>query len=748
MGRDGHADMLEHVRTNASVAIPIEVFERRYLTPQIPKADWYKRLGAFWLGFGATQTPSFNAQGFFTSGNPDIDISQFYSSYAFGLVFTAVLVAIYALCAFRLNVVFVGIFSTLTFALICLAASYWCIGHGNPSAGNKLQKAGGALTFAVCVMAWYYLLSLLLESVDFPLRIPVGDLSRRFEGATARNINKMARTPYKLFHRDFTYSRPSVRRPFSNNIREAYKRSSIIRNASIFHSFPGTSYILFTALVGAGVAATFGILPKSINHNQPTYGLTEDFDKALIDLREKLGDDAISTDEDDLYHHGYSEWSSTNAQRLPMAVAYPRSTAEVSEIAKTCHQYRIPMIPYSGGSSLEANSSAPYGGVTIDFMFMDRIIKLHEEDMDVVVQPSIQWMQLNKDIKNTGLFFPVDPGPSAKIGGMVGTNCSGTNAVRYGTMKDWVINLTVVLADGRIIKTRRRPRKTSAGYNLTGLFTGSEGTLGLVTEITLKLCPIPEQTRVGVVTFSDMRKAATAAMQIIRKGISVQCMEILDEVQMEVINRAGGTSRVWKEAPTLFFKFSGTLGQVADSIALTRALIQADADTFEFANNEEEARTLWSARKEALWSMITLGGESSYVWTTDVAVPISKLPEIIELSKKELDDLGVFAGIVGHIGDGNFHEIIMHDKQDQEERNRVEKCVHNMVERALEMEGSCTGEHGIGLGKKESLLQELGPETIAVMRQIKPMYTTLELEYQDQDRAVNSDERDPVAKTN
>jgi D-lactate dehydrogenase (cytochrome) len=261
---------------------------------------------------------------------------------------------------------------------------------------------------------------------------------------------------------------------------------------------------------------------------------------------------------------------------------------------------------------------------------MDQILGLHEDDMDVVVQPSIQWMQLNENLKHTGLFFPVDPGPSAKIGGMVGTNCSGTNAVRYGTMKDWVINLTVVLADGRVIKTRRRPRKTSAGYNLTGLFVGSEGTLGIVTEITLKLAVIPEQTRVGVVTFPSIRDAASTAMQVIRKGILVQSMEIMDDVQMDVINRAGGTGRVWKKSPTLFFKFSGTTAGVDDSIKHVRAIAkQNKAQSFEFAKDEQEAHDLWSARKQSLWSMLALRKEGSEVWSTDVAVPISRLPDII-----------------------------------------------------------------------------------------------------------------------
>ncbi|KAF7157724.1 hypothetical protein CNMCM6106_003577 [Aspergillus hiratsukae] len=480
---------------------------------------------------------------------------------------------------------------------------------------------------------------------------------------------------------------------------------------------------LFACVLAASIGYAYAAsssASQSESSKKPRYGTAKDFEKAIAELRTTLGDDAISTDEDELQQHGYSEWSSVNADRLPVAIAYPTCTEDVVKIAKVCHKYRMPMVPYSGGSSLEANFSAPLGGLTIDFAMMNKILEIHEDDMDIVVQPSIQWMDLNEKIKDTGLFFPVDPGPSAMIGGMIGTNCSGTNAVRYGTMKDWVINLTVVLADGRVMKTRRRPRKTSAGYNLTGMFVGSEGTLGIVTEATLKLAPIPEQTRVGVVAFPTIRDAASTAMQLIRKGIPVQCMEILDDVQMDVINRAGGTGRTWKTLPTLFFKFSGTKAGVADSISLTKELAKSNnAASFEFARDDREAHDLWSARKQSLWSMMALRKEGSEVWSTDVAVPISRLPDIIEISKKEIDDLGLFASILGHIGDGNFHSSIMYDRKDAEQMERVEKVVHDMVDRALEMEGSCTGEHGVGLGKKPYLKKELGPATLDVMRSIK-----------------------------
>ncbi|KAJ5668264.1 FAD-binding type 2 [Penicillium maclennaniae] len=503
-----------------------------------------------------------------------------------------------------------------------------------------------------------------------------------------------------------------------NNSQSQNSSSSFNSDSALFWT-PAKSLLVSAVAAGLGYGyATYNQTPQAPKKVQ--YGSMKDFEKAIAELRAKLGDDTISTDEDELQHHGYSEWSSLNAERLPVAVAYPTSTEQVSEIAKVCHKYRMPMIPYSGGSSLEANFSAPYGGMTIDFAFMNRVLEIHEDDMDVVVQPSIGWMDLNEKIKSTGLFFPVDPGPTAMIGGMVGTNCSGTNAVRYGTMKDWVINLTVVLADGRVIKTRRRPRKTSAGYNLTGMFVGSEGTLGIVTEATLKLTNIPEDTRVGVVAFPNIRDAASTAMQLIKKGIPVQCMEIMDEVQMDVINRAGGTKRTWAVSPHLFFKFSGTRAGVADSVNLTTKLAKSNnADAFEFAKSEQEAHDLWSARKQSLWSMMSLRKEGSEVWSTDVAVPISRLPDIIEKSKEELESLGMFASILGHIGDGNFHASIMYDRKDPEERERVEKVVYDMVDRALEMDGSCTGEHGVGLGKKGSLKKELGPETIDVMRSIK-----------------------------
>ncbi|KAL4864280.1 hypothetical protein BDV12DRAFT_189020 [Aspergillus spectabilis] len=462
-----------------------------------------------------------------------------------------------------------------------------------------------------------------------------------------------------------------------------------------------------------------GILQPKMGESQSTpHARRCEGIQAVEEIQEKLGEDGISTDDEDLKAHGYSEWSSINIDTLPVAVAFPKSTEEVSEIAKICHKYKVPMIPYSGGSSVEGHFSAPFGGVSVDFLYMNKIVAFHPEDMDIVVQPSVSWMDMNASIKDSGLFFPVDPGPPAKIGGMVATNCSGTNAVRYGTMKDWVINLTAVLPDGQVIKTRKRPRKSSAGYNLNSLFTGSEGTLGVVTEATLKLAPIPEQTGVAVTTFATMRDAALAATQVIHAGIPVGAVEILDDVQMDVVNRMGGTGRQWKVRPTLFFKFSGTKLGVQDNIAGVREVVLRNGGSgFEVEQDKQKQAALWSARKEALWSMLCLRESGSEVWSTDVAVPLSKVPDLVEISKRDLTDLGLFGSMLGHIGDGNFHETILFDGE--KERERVIKCVHDMVQRALEMEGTCTGEHGIGLGKKEFLVEEVGEGSLSVMRSIK-----------------------------
>jgi len=372
-----------------------------------------------------------------------------------------------------------------------------------------------------------------------------------------------------------------------------------------------------------------------------------------------VGKDNVSTNEGDLQSHSGSDWSSytTKEHEKPFLIVFPNSTEEVSRIVKICHDRRIPVTAYSGGTSLEGHFSATRGGICVDFSRMDKIIKLHKEDLDVIVQPALGWELLNEELAKEGLFFPPDPGPGAMIGGMVGTGCSGTNAYRYGTMKEWVLSLTVVLADGTVIKTRQRPRKSSAGYDLTRMFIGSEGTLGLVTEATLKVTVKPKSESVAVAGFSTIREAAECVAKVVGEGVPIAAVEVLDDVQMRCINESGSTSRTWKEVPTLFFKFSGTPTAVKEQISIVQKLAKSKGSkSFDFAKNADEASELWSARKEALWSvMAKRRDENDHVWTTDVAVPISRLPDIIEETKEDMASSGLLAAMVGHVGDGNFH---------------------------------------------------------------------------------------------
>lgn len=385
---------------------------------------------------------------------------------------------------------------------------------------------------------------------------------------------------------------------------------------------------------------------------------------AWTDFRDIVGEENITTEPSELASHSGSEWSSHPSLPgdRPFCVVRPASTEDVSEIMKICHRRRIPVTAYSGGTSLEGHFAATRGGICIDFSRMDKILKLHKDDLDVVVQPAVGWESLNEELADQGLFFPPDPGPGAMIGGMVGTGCSGTNAYRYGTMKEWVLGLTVVLADGTIVKTKQRPRKSSAGYDLTRVFVGSEGTLGLVTEATLKVTVKPQNTSVAVCTFGTVREAANAVFKVVGEGVPIAAIELLDDVQMRCINDAGQTSRSWKEAPTLFFKFSGTPAGVKEQISIVQRLAKGSGSrSFEFAKTKDEADELWSARKEALWSvMAKRKADGDHVWTTDVAVPISRLPDIVEETKDAVSKSGLTGAIVGHVGDGNFHSKHFH----------------------------------------------------------------------------------------
>ncbi|KAG6240871.1 hypothetical protein E4U25_007290 [Claviceps purpurea] len=432
-------------------------------------------------------------------------------------------------------------------------------------------------------------------------------------------------------------------------------------------------------------------------------------------------EDTVSMDASDIEEHSFSEWSTSNSDTRPVAVVRPQSTDDVSIIAGICTKYKVPMTPYGAGSSVEGNFSSPFSGVCLDFSEMNKIVAFHPKDMDVVVQPGVNWVTLNNDIKSSGLFLPLDPSPTASIGGMVSTNCSGTNATRYGAMKDYVMSLTVVLADGSVIKTRHRPRKTSAGYNLNGLFTGSEGTLGIITEVTLKLVTVPASYGVALATFDNLRNAASAASDMIRSGTPVAALELMDETQMQIVNKNGGAGgRMWSELPTLFIKFSGTEATVKDNTQAVQTIAKSFAcKAFESASNEEQMDALWSARRQAYWASLAVRDEGTQVWSTDVAVPLSRLADLIEICQTRASKLGLFNSIIGHVGDGNFHQIMMYNPDIPEQKHAVTSCVNRMVEDAIAMGGTVSGEHGIGLGKKHCLTQELDRPTLGVMKALK-----------------------------
>ncbi|BFZ61414.1 D-lactate ferricytochrome c oxidoreductase [Saitoella coloradoensis] len=482
------------------------------------------------------------------------------------------------------------------------------------------------------------------------------------------------------------------------------------------------TYYLATSQI-KGLIEEQGKTPEYLRAKPTEYGDQESLEKAIPELQKAMGyaENSITTDPEDLERYGYSAWSSVNSETLPFAVVFPKSTEEVQEIVKVALKYKLPVVPFSGGTSLEGHFSATRGGICISFLNMDKIIKINDDDLDCVVQPGVGWVELNQELKEKGLFFAPDPAPGAQIGGMVGTGCSGTNAARYGTMRENVLSLTVVMADGSVIRTRQRARKSCAGYNLTQMFIGSEGTLGIVTEATLKLVPIPVNSAVAVCPFPTIKDAAATASKVIRQGIHVAAIELVDDVTMRVINEEGSTPRKWEEKPHLFLKFSGTANSVKEQAEMVKAIAKNNnGGRFDYARNDNEAAVLWSARKEALWSIQAHGAaDSNAIWTTDVAVPLSRLPEIVEKTKDDLQEAGLMAGIVGHLGDGNFHAIIIYDRNNKVENDKAEEVVHKMVKAAIEMEGTCTGEHGIGIGKKGYLASELGEPALEVMRRMK-----------------------------
>ncbi|MGV2128385.1 FAD-binding oxidoreductase [Agrobacterium vitis] len=402
--------------------------------------------------------------------------------------------------------------------------------------------------------------------------------------------------------------------------------------------------------------------------------------------------------------------------QLPDGVVFVESAEDVKTVVRVCAQHKVPMVPFGVGSSLEGQVNAAHGGISIDFTRMDTVLEVNAEDLDCTVQPGVTREALNTYLRDTGLFFPIDPGANASIGGMASTRASGTNAVRYGTMKDNVMALTVVTANGEEIRTAHRARKSSAGYDLTRLFVGAEGTLGVITSVTLKLQGIPEKIGGGVCAFADVKSACDAVIMTIQMGIPVARIELLDAMQVRACNAYSNLSL--PERPTLFLEFHGTEQTVALQAEQFAAIAEEyGAEDLRFTSDPQERTQLWKARHNAYWAGRALAPELAGL-STDVCVPISRLAECVAETQADIAETGLLAPIVGHVGDGNFHLLILFDDKDAENVDKVEAFMARLNERALAMDGTCTGEHGVGQGKMSYLEAELGG-ALDVMRQVK-----------------------------
>jgi D-lactate dehydrogenase (cytochrome) len=401
----------------------------------------------------------------------------------------------------------------------------------------------------------------------------------------------------------------------------------------------------------------------------------------------------------------------------PDAVVYAQSAEDVADAVRLCARHKVPVIPFGTGSSLEGHVNAPLGGVSIDTSMMKRIIAVHAEDLDVVLEPGVTRKELNEHLRDLGLFFPIDPGADASIGGMVATRASGTNAVRYGTMKDNVLALKVVTASGETVTTSRRARKSSAGYDLTRLFVGSEGTLGVITEVTLKLSGIPEAVSAGVCPFPSVRAACDATILTIQSGLPVARIELLDAAQVRACNAYSKLSL--PETPMLFVEFHGTQAGVAEQAErFGEIAAELGGGPFDWATKAEDRSRLWQARHDAYWAALTLRPGAKGV-SSDVCVPLSRLAECVEETQEDIAASGLIAPIVGHVGDGNFHVLPLIDMENEAEVQAAHAFMQRLVERALAMEGTCTGEHGVGQGKMKYLAAEHGEGALDMMRSIK-----------------------------
>ncbi len=400
----------------------------------------------------------------------------------------------------------------------------------------------------------------------------------------------------------------------------------------------------------------------------------------------------------------------------PHAVLFAQTAQDVQKAVQICAQHRMPIIPYGAGTSLEGHISAPWGGLSIDLSGMNQILAVNGADLDVRVEPGVTRQQLNAHLRDKGFFFPVDPGAECTLGGMVSTRASGTNAVRYGTMREQVLSLQVITPSGDIIETGTRAKKSAAGYDLTHLYTGAEGTLGIITGISLKIYGIPEKLMAGTCRFPDMNSAIETVIATIQMGLPVSRIELLDETSIKAVNQYAHMSHV--EKPTLFLEFAGTEKGVEEQISLFTGIAdEIGANAISFAEHQEDINRLWHARHQLYYATRAMAKES-HVFSTDVCVPISRLGDCMLETRTDLQASGLFATMLGHVGDGNFHTIIATEPDNAEQMQIAENLNSRMVRRAIEMGGTCTGEHGIGAGKRQFLEWERG-SAVTVMQQLK-----------------------------
>ena len=436
-------------------------------------------------------------------------------------------------------------------------------------------------------------------------------------------------------------------------------------------------------------------------------------DDAITQLRQWFGDQ-LTTSEVVRSHHSHT--TTRIPQQLPDAVLFAKKTQDVSEAVRICYENDCPVIAFGIGSSLEGHVNAPHGGVCIDMNGLDKVLEVNNEDLDVVIQPGVTREALNEYLRDTGLFFPIDPGANASLGGMAATRASGTNAVRYGTMKDNILALEAVLPDGRVVRTGSRAKKSSAGYDLTRLLIGSEGTLGIITEITLKLYGIPEVIAGGTCSFPSVESACNAVINVIQYGIPVARIELLDVVQVRACNQYSGLDL--PETPLLLLEFHGSEAGVAEQAEMF-ASIAAEYTEYEFQWTSDEAarKKLWKARHDAYYASLAYSPGAVGV-STDVCVPISRLAECVEETYRDIEENGIISPIVGHVGDGNFHCMPLSGPEDDEMRKIIDGFIKRLSERAIAMGGTCTGEHGVGQGKQDYLRKEHG-DAVDVMMMIK-----------------------------